>query len=158
MFAILLGSALALGTGLLASATYTDGAVLASRTAGQLIGWLLLASPLLAVGRLQRRLAEMSAAGLAFTTGAAILYVAYFEWGTTPSFPEANAAEIAPAAVAGPVSMPVAVAMPPPPEELGLRPRIAAPRIAAPRIPAPAPVPPAVLATESRAIPYSPPY
>jgi hypothetical protein len=141
VFAILLTSALALGTGLLASATYTDGAMLAYRTAGQLIGWLLLASPLLALGRLQRRLAEMTAAAIAFTTGAAILYVAYFEWGSTPSFPEANAAQLVP------VSMPAALAIE---------------QIAVPLpVPAPAPVTPAaqaVLATESHTIPESPPY
>jgi threonine/homoserine efflux transporter RhtA len=151
MFALLLGSALALGAGLLASASLSEGALVASRTAAQVIGWLLLASPLLALGRLQRRLTELSAAGIAFSAGAAILYVAYFEWGKTPSFPEANAAEVVPSVAAGPVSMPVAVAirgrspdsqMLREPAESGLRPRIAPP----------------VVATESHAIPYSPPY
>ena len=142
MFALLLGSALALGAGLLASASLSEGALVASRTAAQVIGWLLLASPLVALGRLQRRLTELSAAGIAFSAGAAILYVAYFEWGTPPSFPEANAAEVVPSVAAGPVSMPVAVAIK--------------------QIVVPLPVPPGitqpVLATESHAIPYSPPY
>lgn len=164
MFALLLGSSLALGAGLLASASLSEGALLASRTAAQVTGWLLLASPLLALGRLERAFAQVAAAGIAFTTGAAILYVAYFEWGTAPAFPEANAAEMAPAATAGPVSMPVAVAVPPVPEirrpspdsevlrqhaELGLRPRIAAPAPPAAR---------AVLAPDPTPIPYSPPY
>jgi hypothetical protein len=119
--------------------------MLASRTAGQVIGWLLVASPLLALGRLQRRLAELSAAGIAFSAGAAILYVAYFEWGTPPSFPEANAAERVLAATPGPVSMPVALKI----------------RETVVPLPVPAPAPraaPAVLAAEPQAIPYSPPY
>jgi hypothetical protein len=108
VFAILLASALALGTGLLASASFTDGALLASRTAAQITGWLLLASPVLAFARLQRRFAELTAAGIAFTTGAAILYVAYFEWSSESPVPRAGPVDIAPAFAGLPAPAPVA--------------------------------------------------
>lgn len=147
VFAILLGGVLALGTGLLASTTFSEGALLGARTAAQLIGWALLLSPLVAASRLRRQAAEIGAAAVAFSTGLAVLYVAYFEWGgTTPSFPEAHAAEIVPAAAAVTALMPVAVTLPPVPE-----PALTMKRAA---VLAPAP------ASEYRrsAIPESPPY
>lgn len=147
MFAILLGSVIALGTGLLASASFTEGGLLASRTAAQLIGWALVLSPLLALRGIRRHAAEVGAAGIAVMAGAAVLYVAYFEWGSSPTFPEANAAEIVPTPV---VAMPVAATLPVIPQA-----PIAAKAAA---VPAPAPVAGPTVSIDANVIPDSPPY
>jgi len=103
MVLTLLGGSLVLGTGLLAAASFSDGALVAFRTAAQGIGWLFVCAILLGSyarasrgeGRRGLRRAgfgEISAATVTFLSGMAVLYVSYFEWGEMPRAPISHAA------------------------------------------------------------------
>jgi hypothetical protein len=82
MFLTVLGGSLVLGAGLLAAAGYSEGALVAARTAALTIGWLLLFVALIGVqGARRRRLAELGTTTLVFFSGAAVLYLSYFHWG-----------------------------------------------------------------------------
>jgi len=86
MFLTLLGGTLLLGAGLLAAANFTEGALVAARTAAQFIGWLLAGAAL--VGLLGLRRASWQKLGAAVVTvssGAALLYVSYFQWSEIPA-------------------------------------------------------------------------
>lgn len=83
MFLTLLGGTLMLGAGLLAAANYTEGALVAARTAAQVIGWLLAGAALL--GLQQASWQKVGAASVAFVSGAALLYVSYFQWSEIPA-------------------------------------------------------------------------
>src|SRR5688572_32697483 len=95
MVLVLLGGSLILGAGLLAAANFSDGALLAFRTAAQLIGWLFVCTILLGsyarasrgaglTGLRRAGFGEISAATVTFLSGIAVLYVSYFEWGEMP--------------------------------------------------------------------------
>ena len=95
MVLTLLGGSLVLGTGLLAAASFSDGALVAFRTAAQLIGWLFVCAILLGSyarasrgegwrGLRRAGFGEISAATITFLSGIAVLYVSYFEWGEIP--------------------------------------------------------------------------
>lgn len=83
MFLTLLGGTLMLGAGLLAAVNYTEGALVAARTAAQVIGWLLAGAALL--GLQQASWQKVGAASVAFVSGAALLYVSYFQWSDIPA-------------------------------------------------------------------------
>ena len=83
MFLTLLGGTLLLGAGLLAAANYTEGALLAARTAAQVIGWLLAGAALLGLQRTSWQ--KLCAATVALSSGAALLYVSYFQWSEIPA-------------------------------------------------------------------------
>jgi hypothetical protein len=86
MFLILLGASLTFGAGLLATAIYTEGALLALRTASEFIGWLLVLATL--AGLLSMRRASFGpicAASVTLCSGLAVLYMSYFfEWNERP--------------------------------------------------------------------------
>jgi hypothetical protein len=95
MVLTLLGGSLVLGTGLLAAAAFSDGALVAFRTASQLIGWLFVCAILLGSyarasrgegwrGLRRAGFGEISAATITFLSGVVVLYVSYFEWGEIP--------------------------------------------------------------------------
>lgn len=103
MVLILLGGSLVLGTGLLAAASFSDGALVAFRTAAQVIGWLFVCAILLGSyarasrgeglrGLRRAGFGEISAATVTFLSGIAVLYVSYFEWGEMPRTPIGHAA------------------------------------------------------------------
>jgi hypothetical protein len=87
MFLILLGAALTFGAGLLATAIYTEGALLALRTAAEFIGWLLVLATFAGLMSLRRAsLGPMFAASVTLCSGLAVLYMSYFfEWNERPS-------------------------------------------------------------------------
>jgi hypothetical protein len=98
MFVILLGGTLIFSAGLLAAASYSEGALLAVRTAAQVMGWLFVCAVLLARAlRASRASAgELGATVVTLFSGVALLYVSYFQWGeiqTAAPAPYAVAAE-----------------------------------------------------------------
>jgi len=108
MFQVLLAATLALGAGLLASSGSGDAAFISSRTAAQAIGWLCLACALVGARDLRRAGAgRATAAAIALFTGAAILYVCYFEWSEAAP-PQAELKLVPPAAPAPAHATPVA--------------------------------------------------
>jgi hypothetical protein len=93
MFLTLLGGTLVLGASLLAAANYTEGALVAARTAAQVIGWLLAGAALL--GLQQASWQKVGAASVAFFSAAALLYVSYFQWNEVPAVRVPLAATVA---------------------------------------------------------------
>lgn len=96
MLLFLLGGSLTLAAGLLATASYTDGALVAFKTTAQVMGWLFVGAILLALlaqrGLRRASFGEVSAAGVTFISGIAVLYIAYFEWSEAPPSPIRHAA------------------------------------------------------------------
>jgi hypothetical protein len=86
MFLILLGGSLTFGAALLATVIYTEGALLALRTAAQVIGWLFLFATLAGfVGLRRANFGRISAAAVTLCSGVAVLYMSYFfEWNELP--------------------------------------------------------------------------
>jgi hypothetical protein len=85
MFLTLLCGTLALGAGLLAAAGYSDGAIVAARTAALTIGWLLLVATLLGMqGVRRRRPAQLGTTVVVFVSGIGVLYLSYFHWAELP--------------------------------------------------------------------------
>lgn len=86
MFLILLGGSLTFGAALLATVIYTEGALLALRTAAQVIGWLFLFATLAGfVGLRRASFGRISAATITLCSGVAVLYMSYFfEWNELP--------------------------------------------------------------------------
>lgn len=83
MFLLVLGGSLIFGAGLLAAASYSEGMLLAIRTAAQSIGWLLLLATVVGLSGLRRRaFGQLGAATVTLLGGLAVLYVSYFQWGT----------------------------------------------------------------------------
>jgi hypothetical protein len=81
MFLTALAASLALGTGLLAAASYSEGTLIALRTAAQIIGWLFILATVVGLTGLRRAsFGRLGAATVAFFSGLAVLYVAYFQW------------------------------------------------------------------------------
>jgi len=89
MFPIMLGASLTFGAALLAAALFTDGALVALRTAAQTIGWLLVLAALIGLAGLRRASPDrVGAVSVALCSGLAALYMSYFlEW----SYPGASA-------------------------------------------------------------------
>jgi hypothetical protein len=85
MFLIFLGGSLALGAGLLATASFSEGMLVAIRTVAEIVGWLFLLATAIGVANLRRgAFGELGAAMVTFTAGLVVLYMAYFPWGTIP--------------------------------------------------------------------------
>lgn len=99
MFLLMLGGSLVLGAGLLAAASYSEGALVAIRTAAQVIGWLFLLATVIGLSGLRRATSgQLTAATVTLVSGLAVLYVSYFHWGTMPDAPiRYAAAEVLPA-------------------------------------------------------------
>src|SRR5207245_8000101 len=102
VFALLLGAAFAVSAGLCIYASQWADAWLSFRTAVQISGWLCILAVLAGfcarVARNRRDLGEVSAAATGFFTGAAMLYLSYFQWSELPVVPAAPAvAKTAPA-------------------------------------------------------------
>jgi len=81
MFLTMLGGSLALGAGLLAAASYSEGTLVALRTVAQVIGWLFVFSTALGLEVLRRgHLGGIIAAAITLACGLGMLYVSYFQW------------------------------------------------------------------------------
>ena len=89
MFLILLGGSLTFGAALLATVIYTDGALVALRTAAEIIGWLLLLATVAGlIGMRRASPGPLCAASITFCSGLAALYMSYFfEWHEVPRAP-----------------------------------------------------------------------
>ena len=89
MFLILLGGSLTFGAALLATVIYTDGALVALRSAAEIIGWLLLLATVTGlVGMRRASPAPLCAASVTLCSGLAALYMSYFfEWHEVPRAP-----------------------------------------------------------------------
>ena len=129
MFALFTTASLLLSGFFWGSALLTSGAALDPRTAALIFGWLCIASIAVGVFALSRgsdydQLSPAFAGALATTllTGAAILYVAYFEWQPAMAFAAAQAAPVMPAVAEKPTAKP-ATARPPPPQKVAALPR-----------------------------------
>ena len=81
MFVILLGGTLVFSAGLLATASWSDGALVAVRTAAQVMGWLFVASVVIAWTLRRGNAGEFGAAAVTFSCGILLLYTSYFQWG-----------------------------------------------------------------------------
>lgn len=97
MFVILLGGTLVFSTGLLAAASYSEGALVAVRTAAQVVGWLFVCAVLLAQALRASRASpgELGAAVVTLFSGVALLYLSYFQWGEIPAAAPADYAAAA---------------------------------------------------------------
>lgn len=88
-FASLLGVALIASLVLLAYTSQAPHPVIKFRAAVQISGWLCVLAVLIGfcarVARRRRELGEVVAAATAFFTGAAMLYVSYYEWSEAPT-------------------------------------------------------------------------
>jgi len=86
MFLTLLGASLTFGAGLFATAIYTEGALLALRTAAEFIGWLFVLATLAGLLSLRRAsFGPICAASVTLCSGLAVLYMSYFfEWKERP--------------------------------------------------------------------------
>src|SRR5262245_917886 len=124
MFLLLLGGTLVLGWGLVATASFTDGALIASRSAALAIGWLLACASFVGLRTLrQASWEERGAAAVTLVCSVALLYLSYFQWGSTPPAPVPVAAaanvdrnpehQVAAASAAVTVVAPMARAHPP---------------------------------------------
>jgi len=96
MFLTMLAGSLVVGASLFAAATYSEGALLASRTAAQVIGWLFVLATLGGAVALRRHpsLGKLTAAGVTLSSGALLLYVAHFEWSEVHAGQFVHAAEL----------------------------------------------------------------
>jgi hypothetical protein len=94
MFLIFLGGSLTFGAALLATVIYTDGALVALRTAAEIIGWLLLLATVAGlVGMRRASPGPLCAASVTLCSGLAALYMSYFfEWYEVPRAPIRQAA------------------------------------------------------------------
>ena len=79
MFLVLVGASLTVGSALLAAVMFSDGALLAPRTAAQVIGWLFIAATLAGLAGLRRASPDrMVAVAVTLCAGIALLYLSYF--------------------------------------------------------------------------------
>lgn len=93
MFLFMLGGALTFGTALFAVATYGDGALLATRTVAQIIGWLFILASVAGAAVLRRSdFAGITAATVTLGSGLLLLYVTHFDWSELRTMPAAYAA------------------------------------------------------------------
>lgn len=86
MFVIMLGAALTFGAALFAAVIFTDGALVALRTAAQVIGWLFVLATLAGVAGLRRASpGQVCAMSVALCSGLAALYMSHFlDWSELP--------------------------------------------------------------------------
>jgi hypothetical protein len=85
MFLFMLGGSLVFGASLLAAASFSEGTLVAIRTAAQIIGWLfVLATAAGAIGLRRDALGRIGAATVTLVSGLAVLYVSYFQWEAMP--------------------------------------------------------------------------
>lgn len=129
MFALFTTASLVLSGFFWGSALLTGGAALDPRTAALIFGWLCIASIAVGVFALSRGSdydppSPAFAGALATTliTGAAILYLAYFEWRPVTAFAAAHAAPVRQALGEEPPGKP-ATARPQPPQKVAALPR-----------------------------------
>lgn len=81
MFLFMLGGSLVLGFGLFAAASYSEGTLLAARTAAEVIGWLLvLAASAGALVLREGNFGKITAASVSLCCGVLLVYLAHFEW------------------------------------------------------------------------------
>lgn len=81
MFLFMLGGSLALGAGLFALASFSEGTLLATRTVALVIGWLFIVATLTGAPVLRRSdFAGITAAVVTLGSGLLLLYVAHFDW------------------------------------------------------------------------------
>ena len=92
MFLFMLGGSLALGTGLFAAATFSEGTLLATRTAAQVIGWLFVLATVAGAAALRRDFASITAATVTLGSGLLLVYIAHFDWSEIRTMPSAYAA------------------------------------------------------------------
>lgn len=79
MFLPLLGASLTFSAALLATVIFSEGAVLALKSAAQIMGWLFLLATVVGVAGLRRAsLGRMCAASVTLCSGLAALYMAHF--------------------------------------------------------------------------------
>ena len=135
MFLSLLGATLAFGAAVLAAAVYSEGALVALRTAAQFIGWFLAVAALSGLAGLRRaHFGQLGAASVALCSAAGLLYMSYFlDWHELPQSAIRHAAAAEPLPVRPVEPTPV-----PAPEKIASIPRkpVAAPK---PPIEKPAP-------------------
>lgn len=93
MFLFMLGGSLALGAGLFAVASYSEGALLAIRTVAQIIGWLFVLATVAGAAALRRPdFGILTAATVTLGSGLLLLYLAHFDWSEIRTMPAAYAA------------------------------------------------------------------
>src|SRR5918992_1655753 len=93
MFLFALGGSVALGAGLFAIASFSDGALLAARTVAQVIGWLFILATIAGAAVLRRsEFAGITAATITLGSGLLLLYVTHFDWSELRTMPMAYAA------------------------------------------------------------------
>jgi hypothetical protein len=81
MFLTMLGGALVVGAGLLVTASYSEGTLLAARTAALVMGWLFVMAALAGTVALrQPSFGKVTAAGVSLCSGLLLVYAAHFEW------------------------------------------------------------------------------
>ena len=81
MFLFMLGGSLVLGFSLFAAASYSEGTLIAARTAAEVIGWLLVLAALAGAVALRKPdLGKITAASVSLCSGLLLVYVAHFEW------------------------------------------------------------------------------
>lgn len=79
MFLLALGGSLILGAGLLAAASFSEGALVALRTAALSIGWLFVLATIAGLAGLRHStFGRLGAAAITFVSGLTLLYVSYF--------------------------------------------------------------------------------
>jgi hypothetical protein len=92
-FAVLLGVAFAVSAALCVYASQSADPLIGFRTAVQVSGWLCILAVFVGFcarsARNRRDLAEVTAAATGFFTGAAMLYLAHFQWSELPTAPAA---------------------------------------------------------------------
>ena len=93
MFLFALGGSLALGAGLFAIASFSEGALLGARTVAQVIGWLFVVATVAGAATIRRSdLAAITAATVTLGSGLMLLYVTHFDWSEIRTMPTAYAA------------------------------------------------------------------
>ena len=126
MFLSLLGATLAFGAAVLAAAVYSEGALVALRTAAQSIGWFLAVAALAGLTGLRRaHFGQLGAASVALCSAAGLLYMSYFlDWSEVrPGAISLAAAETLPArpievrAAVPPVDIPPVASVAPKPRK-----------------------------------------
>ncbi|HTG98303.1 MAG TPA: hypothetical protein VL982_12725 [Burkholderiales bacterium] len=82
MFLLFLSASLTFGAALLVTVSFTEGALLALRTAAEIIGWLLLLAAVAGLAGLRyASFGRVCAASVTLCSGLAVLYMSYFfEW------------------------------------------------------------------------------
>lgn len=81
MFLFMLGGSLALGAGLFAVASFSEGTLLATRTVAQVIGWLFIVATFAGAAVLRRvDFGSMTAVSVTLGSGLLLVYMAHFDW------------------------------------------------------------------------------